>query len=116
MGQIVRRKKKGRPSKADLARRAVVRRGHPEVTTKLGTAVVNGGGSRRGEPSSSLYVSSLFAWVVVDFSDRHDLLGNQSDGGGGGGGGWFSGMRMLFESISQIVVFCVTLVVFVVLL
>ena len=27
------------PSKADLARRAVVRRGHPEATTKLGTAV-----------------------------------------------------------------------------
>ena len=49
------------PSKADLARRAVVRRGHPEATTKLGTAVVNGGGSRRGEPSPSLYVSSLFA-------------------------------------------------------
>ena len=43
----------------------VVRQGHLEATTKLGTAVVNGGGSRRGEPSPSLYVSSLFAWVVV---------------------------------------------------
>ena len=29
---------------------------------------------------------------------------------------WYSGMRMLFESITQIVVFCVALVVFVVLL
>jgi hypothetical protein len=43
----------------------VVRRGHLEATTKLGTTVVNGDGSRRGESSPSLYVSSLFAWVVV---------------------------------------------------
>jgi hypothetical protein len=43
----------------------LVRRGHPEAMTKLGTAVVNGSGSRRGEPSPFLYVSSLFAWVVV---------------------------------------------------
>uniref|UniRef100_A0A2N9FV16 Uncharacterized protein n=1 Tax=Fagus sylvatica TaxID=28930 RepID=A0A2N9FV16_FAGSY len=65
MGQIVRRKKKGRPSKADLARRAVVRRGHPEVTTKARYS----GGERWWIPASG-------------FSDHHDLLGNQSDGGG----------------------------------
>ena len=28
-----------RPSKADLARQAVVRRGHPEATTKLGSTM-----------------------------------------------------------------------------
>uniref|UniRef100_A0A2N9FCU6 Transmembrane protein n=1 Tax=Fagus sylvatica TaxID=28930 RepID=A0A2N9FCU6_FAGSY len=60
MGQIVKRKKKGRTSKADLARQAVVRRGHRRQIW-----CVEPCGSRRGEPSPSLYVSSLFAWVVV---------------------------------------------------
>uniref|UniRef100_A0A2N9ETZ4 Uncharacterized protein n=1 Tax=Fagus sylvatica TaxID=28930 RepID=A0A2N9ETZ4_FAGSY len=65
MGQIVKRKKKGRPSKADLARRAMVRHG-----------------SDREEEEESRSGAEL-----CGFSDRRDLLGNQSDGGGSGG--WF---------------------------
>uniref|UniRef100_A0A2N9HWR5 Uncharacterized protein n=1 Tax=Fagus sylvatica TaxID=28930 RepID=A0A2N9HWR5_FAGSY len=34
-------------------------------------------------------LSSCEAFFGSGFSDRHDLLGNQSDGGSGGGGGWF---------------------------
>ena len=43
---------------------------------------VNGGGSRS-------WVDVACFFFGNGFSDRRDLLGNQSDGGGGGGGGWF---------------------------
>ena len=75
------------PLEADGGRRMdrlfVVRRGHPEATMKLGTTVVNGGGSQRGKPSPSLYVSSLFAWVVVVNGDSRFV------GLGGGGERWW---------------------------
>uniref|UniRef100_A0A2N9INC6 Uncharacterized protein n=1 Tax=Fagus sylvatica TaxID=28930 RepID=A0A2N9INC6_FAGSY len=95
MGQIMKRKKKGRPSKVDLARRAMVRRGHRRQIWRaepcgewrlaicgVWVVVVNGGGSRSWVDVACFFFGS-------GFSDRRDLLGNQSDGGGGGGGGWF---------------------------
>uniref|UniRef100_A0A2N9FA10 Uncharacterized protein n=1 Tax=Fagus sylvatica TaxID=28930 RepID=A0A2N9FA10_FAGSY len=53
------------PLKADLARRAVVRRGHPEATTKLGTAVVNGGGSRQVASLTATISSEIKAMAVA---------------------------------------------------
>ncbi len=53
MGQIVKRKKKGRPSKADLARRAMVRHGSDREEEEESRSGAPSSGSDREEEEES---------------------------------------------------------------